>query len=70
LAIYVYARATDTLNAAETRFGATQKKIGAAFDKRRLAERKRHTGEKLAAFEGELRGGCEQIAKAVKDLFA
>ena len=70
------------LEAAELHFAASKRKVDAAFDKRRqemaqeIAKLKQRLGDKgsqtsatLAAFEAELRGGFEQIAKAVKDLF-
>jgi hypothetical protein len=71
------------LEAAEARFASAKEKVDAAFDKhrqemsqkiadvkQRLAERKKHTSEKLVQFEEEIRGGFEQMAKAFKDLFA
>ena len=70
------------LEAAELHFAAAKKKVDAAFDQRRqelaqeiaklkqrLGEKKAQASDKLASFEAELRGGFEQIAKAVKDLF-
>lgn len=70
------------LEAAELHFAASKKKVDVVLDKRRqemaqeIAKLKQRLGGKasqtsatLAAFEAELRGGFEQIAKAVKDLF-
>jgi hypothetical protein len=37
--------------------------------RQRLGEKAAQTSTTLANFEAELRGGFEQIAKAVKDLF-
>ncbi len=71
------------LEAAETRYTSVRDKADAAFEKRRqetlqkisafkkrLADRKQHTGEKLLRFEKEIRSGFEQVMKAFKDLFA
>jgi chromosome segregation ATPase len=70
------------LEAAELHFAADKKKMDAAFDnrrhemaqeigklKQRLGERAAQASGTLANFEAELRGGFEQIAKSMKDLF-
>jgi hypothetical protein len=44
----------------------TAQKIAAL--QRRLAERKGHSGERLADFETQLRGEFEQLVKSFKDL--